>query len=670
MMSQALVRRALAAAFALSAILVIGSATPTVAYAVNDVTESNVFTLPLPPGQKGSACSFGDVVLWTEEAGVRGYDWDKGEYLVIPSPPGARGGGPQMSANWIAFQAKDFVGSNTHVYAYNRSTGETIAVSHGPGYQGPVWISGDTIVWYGDGLYGMNLSTGATFTVSTSPGLGCTAGIAGDWVVYPDSAGAHGDDIKSYNITTKETRTLCDWPGDQYLPVISENGFVVWQSVSDPSRPDATMDLYGCSVYGGQIRKIAGGRGSQHDESIGGNLIVYMDDAKPGGYGLVGYDLLSDTRFGISKKVSWYYEIAGIEDGTIARIYDDYSKFPWTSVVQVVCPTELDVISEDPAADESVDIADEGIQGEENPSGPLAARSVSSLASIVRPTAANVSTVVVAASSDWSDAAIACSLAGRVSPVLFTDSASGPARVLSKLAALAPEHVLVVGGPSSVSANAVSQIASVVGAGNVTRAEGTTAESRSLAAATVVASRAGWNGTVLIASGSAASLMAVPASVWKGLPLVVTDSNGLSSAQIAGLKALGAKKFVVVGASVLARTLARLRTAAGKTNVKLIKGTTTASTSATFASWAVSTCGMSWNGLAIASTSNWSHTLTAALSEGRARSVVLMTDHKTLSAPVKSALVTHHRTIRDVNFVGRTSIVSNKVRAQVRLAIK
>jgi hypothetical protein len=223
-----------------------------------------------------------------------------------------------------------------------------------------------------------------------------------------------------------------------------------------------------------------------------------------------------------------------------------------------------------------------------------------------------------------------------------------------------------------VSDFAFGQLQSVVGTDAVTRVAGSGAESRSLGIAATVASRAGWNGTVLIASqGSASSaLVAVPAAVWKGLPIVIADSNGLSTAQIAGLVSSGAKKFVVVGSSVPAGTVGRLRKAVGTANVKTIAGTTVASTSTKFAAWAVASCGMSWNRLAIASNSNWSHTLTAALSQGRAGSALLLSSPKSLSSPVKSALVAHHRAILRLSFVGKKEIVSTAVRRQVRLAIK
>jgi hypothetical protein len=151
---------------------------------------------------------------------------------------------------------------------------------------------------------------------------------------------------------------------------------------------------------------------------------------------------------------------------------------------------------------------------------------------------------------------------------------------------------------------------------------------------------------------------------------VLVDAKGLSTAQIAGLVSKGAKRFVTVGADIPAVTLGKLRAAVGRSNVTTTAGSTIASTSDRFASWATSTLGMTWDGLGVASDSNWSRTPIAALLKGRAGTVLLMSGSKSLSAPVKSALVRHHRSIKHLSFVGTKGFISMKVRGQVRLAIK
>jgi hypothetical protein len=104
--------------------------------------------------------------------------------------------------------------------------------------------------------------------------------------------------------------------------------------------------------------------------------------------------------------------------------------------------------------------------------------------------------------------------------------------------------------------------------------------------------------------------------------------------------------------------------------VKTISGASIASTSEKFASWATASLGMTWNGVGIASASDWTRTPIAALAKGRARTVLLMSDPKSLSSQVRSALIAHHRAITHASFVGTKAFISMKVRGQVRLAIK
>jgi putative cell wall-binding protein len=254
--------------------------------------------------------------------------------------------------------------------------------------------------------------------------------------------------------------------------------------------------------------------------------------------------------------------------------------------------------------------------------------------------------------------------------MLLTSGTSVPAKVLAKLAALAPRHVVVVGSPTWISDRSLGQIAAVVGVDGVTRITGSSRAAASLQVAHALARRADWDGTVLVTGSITGSLMTVPVSVRRNLPLVVTDSKGISAAQVAELTSMGAERFIIVGGGVPASTLARLKSALGASAVKSILGRTIASTSEKFASWSATAYGLTWDGVGIASATNWSRTVMAALSRGRAGSVLLMTDPKKLSSEVKRALVTHHRAIKRASFVGTSSIMSIKVRSQVRLAIK
>jgi len=373
--------------------------------------------------------------------------------------------------------------------------------------------------------------------------------------------------------------------------------------------------------------------------------------------------LLSGTRFGIAGAS----DIAGFENGTIASLDTPYG-YPLNTTVSLIWPTEFDVIATDDSIYEAIDEGEDGIIPEPTATPVQSARRVTAAAS----SASSVPTVVVAAATDWPSAVIGSSLAGRYSPLLLTATASMPSAVRAKLAALAPKHVVVVGGPLQVSSKVMTQISTIVGAANVTRLDGSAAKMRSIAAAKRVAAIPGWDGTVLVCPRGSAStaFAAVPASVFKGYPLLLVDSKGLSPTQVSELTSAGATRFVVVGTGVPTKTVELLRAALGDSHTTTIVGDSVASTSAKFAKWSVTNAGMTWDRLAIASYSDRSHTPIAALMKGRGGNVLLVTSPTSLSRATKNSLNTHNREIRRVDFVGNRAIVPKLVRSQVRLIVK
>ena len=514
-----------------------GILAPLSAGAVEDAPGSTVFSIPVPNYFKENASSSGDVVVWDRsqyDSGISGYDLSEKKSFNVPIPAGGIARRPRVCGDWVLFEVFFKKNSARNIFAYDRSDGSVTAVTNGKGQRSAVEVDGDIAVWEAyepdpadyrsedTNIYGKNLSTGETFTVTPVSGEHHSPDVAGDWVVYSDWKGGRGKSVRAFNITTKTTKTLCDWAGDQYYPRISSSGFVVWQNVRDPKHVNETTDLYGCSVNGGPIRKIAGlGVPGQSDDWRQRHRLP----GRQASWGVPPSGVRPAQQHALRHLKAWQRRLLRRWD---TRRHHRSALYQAGSVSTSHLgpahrPTQLEVIADDPAIDEALDVGDDDLIADATP-----ASLPSGFASL--PAAASVSTVVVSAANDWPSTVIASSLAGRRSPLLLTWRESVPGTVLAKLAKLAPAHVVVVGGPSSVSTTAFAQLQSVVGTAAVTRVPGADDESRSLAVASIVESRPGWNGTVLVVSrGSAsAALMAVPASVRKGLPLVLADSKGLS----------------------------------------------------------------------------------------------------------------------------------------------
>jgi putative cell wall-binding protein len=159
-------------------------------------------------------------------------------------------------------------------------------------------------------------------------------------------------------------------------------------------------------------------------------------------------------------------------------------------------------------------------------------------------------TVIVAGGEDYPDALAANGLAGTVdAPVLLTESTTLSAATATRLSALAPESVYIVGGPGAVSAVAEDAIEALLPTATVTRLGGTDRYQT----AYLIAEEAIANGAradeVLIASGEnyPDALSAGPFAAGQKVPILLTESNGLNAHATQFLSAHAAQNAVIVG---------------------------------------------------------------------------------------------------------------------------
>jgi putative cell wall-binding protein len=583
---------------------------------------------------------------------------------------------PHVSGDTIVYSQDDGI----HAYDWPTRTDTLLPFSGTP------VIDGSTVVYAGDGgIYGFDLSTEQTFTVSGDPDA-FAPDVRNGWVVYTVERPWRGlpsyvenpmqGDIMAYRIATGTTYTLCSNPHDQQNPKISANGLVVWTDDRNSTSwqneaAHRQSDVYGCSVYSRTNFAIATGPGEQNSPSVDGNIVTYCDSKKPGGYLVMGVDMLSGVHFGMvppsltgTQMLYW----SGLRGGLLA-----WTKCTWqndgsddgiySTDVYTARPTQIDVAAgSDPytnAANASHDAFPEG-----------------------------AASAVIASGESWADDLAAASLSGTDTPLLLTKRTSLPKSTADEIRRLGVVSVTIIGGTDAVSTSVRSQILAIIGqktamrqgaalislaaAPSVHRVSGDR-YAVSGAIARRVAGRPGWDGTVIIASGRgfADALAAAPLSAARGIPIVLASAKELGRREVALLRGIGMKRALVIGNTkrVPSKVDSQLRAILGKGHVTRFSGKDSYSNAAALASYAVRAYGLSWNGVGIASSASFSNVLIGGLAKGRGGSVLLLSNGKSLSAAARSALKSHRGLIRKVTCVGSTKSVTKAVRGQVRLIL-
>ncbi|MDR1185583.1 MAG: cell wall-binding repeat-containing protein [Coriobacteriales bacterium] len=159
-------------------------------------------------------------------------------------------------------------------------------------------------------------------------------------------------------------------------------------------------------------------------------------------------------------------------------------------------------------------------------------------------------TVIVAGGEDYPDALAANGLAGTVdAPVLLSEAGTLSAATATRLSALAPETVYIVGGPGAISATVENAIKALLPDVTVTRLGGTDR----YATAYLIAEEAVANGAsadeVLVASGEnyADALSAGPFAVGQKVPILLTEAAGLNAHTASFLSDHATQNAVIVG---------------------------------------------------------------------------------------------------------------------------
>ena len=277
---------------------------------------------------------------------------------------------------------------------------------------------------------------------------------------------------------------------------------------------------------------------------------------------------------------------------------------------------------------------------------------------------------VIADGSNFPDALAAASLAGAVDAPILITSDSKIQNTIEELKSLGVTNVYIVGGTSSVSAGAQSAIEAE--GIEVERIAGSTRQLTAAAVAEEVLSITGGQDVCLVATGKtyADALAASPYAYWSSSPIYLTNNNGsISAAVLASIEAAGYSQIIIIGgtSSVTEETEEALSEIASVTR---LGGDTRYETAAIIAEWSVEQ-GMSYDGLTVATGTNYPDALTASALCGKNGSVLLLSAASVSSSSVLEEVITENADdISDIYIVGGNSSVSEEIREMITDALK
>jgi subtilisin family serine protease/putative cell wall-binding protein len=286
---------------------------------------------------------------------------------------------------------------------------------------------------------------------------------------------------------------------------------------------------------------------------------------------------------------------------------------------------------------------------------------------------AGAKTVVIATGANWPDALGGASLAGALDgPILLTPTNSIPSSVMAEIDRLDAEKAVIVGGPPAVSVVVEDALKAKLGSSNVERLSGDNryATANAVAARVITLAGAGFTGDAFIATGAnfPDSLAASPIAAAGLRPLYLVAPTATSAPALPG----AVVRVAILGSTgaVNANVESSLKTKLGDANVVRLGGASRYDTAVLIATYGVEETGLSWDGVAIATGTNFPDALGGGVLQGKTGSVMLLTDPKTLSTPTRTALTAHAAGIYEVRYFGSVSAVSQVVRDAVEAILE
>jgi photosystem II stability/assembly factor-like uncharacterized protein/putative cell wall-binding protein len=297
------------------------------------------------------------------------------------------------------------------------------------------------------------------------------------------------------------------------------------------------------------------------------------------------------------------------------------------------------------------------------------------------PASGSADTIVLATGANWPDALGGASLAGAYGgPLLLTKPDTLSSQVLDEARRLNVDRVVILGSTRAVSAaveNAL-KIATINGHGlTVTRIGGagrydTAARIASATVDAMASTPWPYDGTAFFATGGnfPDALAASPIAAAYAWPILLVQPDSPSSFTEAAIAKLGVKKGYMLGSDRAVSTLVETRLKALLPSAPTrLSGATRYDTGIAIARFGVSG-GLHWDGVALATGTNFPDALAGGVMQGKLGSVVLLTPGSALNAAVASELTAHKADIATVRYLGSTSALTQPVRDAVEAALK
>ncbi|MHB1451376.1 MAG: cell wall-binding repeat-containing protein, partial [Coriobacteriia bacterium] len=278
--------------------------------------------------------------------------------------------------------------------------------------------------------------------------------------------------------------------------------------------------------------------------------------------------------------------------------------------------------------------------------------------------------VVIASGEDWPDALGGSALAGVVDgPLLLTRSQGLPEEVRDEIVRLGATKVYILGGTGAVSTIAEAELRGLLGAANVRRLGGADRyeTARLIAAEVIWLQGAGYDGTVLVASGGtfADALAASPLAAGNGWPILLARPQGDNVELPAPVT-----DVVVLGGTgaVSERTRVDLESTLDAGRVTRVGGLDRYDTAALIAAYGAGH-GASWACVGIATGSDFPDGLAAGAAIGARDGLLLLTPPDALHAGARAALTANAGTVKTVYVIGGVGAVSADVEVAAREAL-
>ena len=602
--------------------------------------------------------------------------------------------------DWVVY--RDHSDPSPDVWAVNVNDGQPFPILTRGGAQNNPSIYGDIIVHHSADLYwsgswskegnvwGYNMVTGEEFPISVNDEY-CSANpfIWGDWVVYTDQRDGDGDDsyedVYAYNLSTGVESVVSTDTGYQRSPAAWGDKCVY--HVRDASYTNSWLEV--TDLKTGETTSTPAEANYKYSPNIYGDWAVYQDS----GNNVVAWNYVSGESTVVATTggnsvdiwediVVWEDYRTGDGDDSNGDIYMmDLS----TGVESVVCTDSADQsrvrISE--GAITWVDHRNDN--GTDNPDlycMYLEPKTTSMAGATRYETACEVSkanfpggadAVVIATGENWPDALAASALAGAAdAPLLFVRSSSVPPAVASELGRLGASEAYIIGGTGAISAAVEGEIATYVG-GNTNRLAGDNRYATSQQVAEEVAALLGgdFDGTAMVATGrnfpDAVAASAVSAGM--GWPLFLTETDSFPGSNIVTMEGIGVDDVFVVGGTgaISAGVMTAIDAKFG--DVERLSGATRYDTALAIAEAGVD-AGMTWDGVAFATGTNFPDALIGGVVQGKANSVLLLTHPTSLNSNVEAKLKAKKDMIGLVRFLGGTGAISDAVKSKIESIVQ